>query len=129
MEASGSGNGWLGLPGDWMPPSRFVRAVKLLHAAQPAKNSAEAVNLAEHILNAVDIPYGVIKAQPTGHDFTQWCVIKDLTNQVFYYRSYRDLVLKRIDMKQLSLNPGAATKTIRIEDGSCNFINVTDRLK
>ncbi|MGZ3537849.1 MAG: linear amide C-N hydrolase [Thermodesulfobacteriota bacterium] len=129
MEASGSGNGWLGLPGDWMPPSRFVRTVKLLHAAQPVKNSAEAVNLAEHILNAVDIPYGVIKAQPTGHDFTQWCVVKDLTNQVFYYRSYRDLVLKRIDMKQLNLNPGAATKIIRIEDGSRNFINVTDRLK
>ncbi len=129
VEASGSGNGWLGLPGDWMPPSRFVRTVKLLHAATPAKNSAEAVNLAEHILNAVDIPFGVIKAQPTGSDYTQWCVIKDLTNRVLYYRSYRDMGLKRIDMKQLSLNPGAAPKVIRIEDGSRNVINVTDKLK
>ena len=128
VEASGSGNGWLGLPGDWMPPSRFVRTVKLLHAAKPTKNSAEAVNLAEHILNAVDIPYGVIEAQPTGHDYTQWCVIKDLTNRVVYYRSYRDLVLKRIDMKQLNFNPGAPLKTIRIEDGSRSVINVTDKL-
>lgn len=129
VEASGSGNGWLGLPGDWMPPSRFVRTVKLLHAAAPAKNSAEAVNLAEHILNAVDIPYGVIKAQPAGSDYTQWCVIKDLSNRALYYRSYRDMGLKRIDIKQLSLNPGAAPKVIRIEDGTRNVINVTDKLK
>jgi len=128
VEASGSGNGWLGLPGDWMPPSRFVRTVKLLHAAKPPTNSAEAVNFTEHILNAVDIPYGVINAQPTGHDYTQWCVIKDLTNRVLYYRSYRDLVLKRIDMKQLNLNPAAAMKAIRIEDGNRNVINVTDKL-
>jgi choloylglycine hydrolase len=128
VEASGSGNGWLGLPGDWMPPSRFVRTVKLLHAAKPPKNSAEAANLAEHILNAVDIPYGVIKAQPIGHDYTQWCVIKDLSNRVLYYRTYRDLVLKRIDMKQLNFSPGAATKVIRIDDGNWNVINVTDKL-
>ena len=128
VEASGSGNGWLGLPGDWMPPSRFVRTVKLLHAAKPTKNPAEAVNLAEHILNAVDIPYGVIDAQPTGHDYTQWCVIKDLTNRVLYYRSYRDLVLKRIDMKQLNFNPGATMKEIRIEDGRRSIIDVTERL-
>jgi len=129
VEASGSGNGWLGLPGDWMPPSRFVRTVKLLHAAKPVKDSAEAVNLAEHILNAVDIPVGVIKAQPTGYDYTQWCVIKDLTNRIVYYRSYRDLVLKRIDMKALNFNPGAAMKTLPIEDGSRNIIDVTGKLK
>lgn len=128
VEASGSGNGWLGLPGDWMPPSRFVRTVKLLHAAKPPTNSAEGVTLAEHILNAVDIPYGVIKAQPIGYDYTQWCVIKDLTNRALYYRSYRDLVLKRIDMKQLNFNPGAPTKVIQIEDGSRNVINVTEKL-
>ncbi len=128
VQASGSGNGWLGLPGDWMPPSRFVRTVKLLHAAQPAKNSGEAVNLAEHILNAVDIPYGVIKAPPMGYDYTQWCVIKDLTNRVLYYRSYRDPALKRIDMKQLNFNPGATMKAIRIEDGSRNIINMTDKM-
>jgi len=36
--------------------------------------------------------------------------------------------LKRIDMKQLNFNPGAAMKVIRIEDGSRNIINVTDKL-
>ncbi|MDZ4185083.1 MAG: linear amide C-N hydrolase, partial [Desulfuromonadales bacterium] len=129
VEASGGGNGWLGLPGDWMPPSRFVRTVKLVHAAKPVKDAVEAVNLAEHILNAVDIPVGVIKAQPTGYDYTQWAVIKDLTNRIVYYRSYRDLVLKRIDMKALDFNPGAAMKTLPIADGSRNIIDVTGRLK
>ncbi|MDI6725823.1 MAG: choloylglycine hydrolase family protein [Smithellaceae bacterium] len=129
VEASGSGNGWLGLPGDWMPPSRFVRTVKLVHAAKPVKNASEAVNLAEHILNAVDIPLGVIKAQPAGYDYTQWSVIKDLTNRIVYYRSYRDLALKRIDMKALDFNPGAAMKTLPIADGGWNTIDVTGQLK
>ncbi|MDO9559871.1 MAG: linear amide C-N hydrolase, partial [Syntrophales bacterium] len=59
VNPAGSGTGWLGMPGDWSPPSRFVRTVMIVNSADPVNNAAEAVNLAEHILNAVDIPMGV----------------------------------------------------------------------
>ena len=133
FDATGSGTGWLGMPGDWSPPSRFVRTVHIVHSADPVKDAAGAVNLAEHVLNTVDIPLGVVKTKgPINKDmvdYTQWIVIKDLTNKVYYFRSYQDLTLKKVDMKKLNFNPGAEMKTIHIEDGSRNILDLTEKLK
>lgn len=129
---AGSGNGWLGMPGDWTPPSRFVRTVMMVHSADPVGNAAGAVNLAEHILNAVDIPLGVIKTRGPANkdmvDYTQWVVIKDLTNKVLYFRSYQDLALKKVDMKKLNFNIGAEMKSIRIESGIRTILDMTEKL-
>lgn len=97
----GQGGGFLGIPGDWTPPSRFVRTTAMLAFAAPAPKSADAVTLAEHTLNAVDIPIGDVRADKEHSDYTQWAVIKDLTNKIFYYRSYDNLSLRSIDLKKL----------------------------
>jgi len=133
VNPTGSGTGWLGMPGDWSPPSRFVRTVMIVNSADPVNNAAEAVNLAEHILNAVDIPMGVIKTRHLEDknmiDYTEWIVIKDLTNKVLYFRSYQDLTLKRVDMKKLNFNLGAEMKTIRIESGIRTILDMTEKLR
>ena len=85
----GQGSGLLGTPGDLTPPSRLVRAATLTHFADPVKTSDEAVNLAIHILNTVDIPHGV-----AGEDYTNWIVAKDLTHKALYYRTYNDLTVR-----------------------------------
>ena len=54
--STGVGSGMLGLPGDWTPPSRFVRLALCIDGQLKPKNSIEAINAAEHILNVVDIP-------------------------------------------------------------------------
>lgn len=130
---TGSGTGWIGMPGDWSPPSRFVRTALMVHSADPVKDAAGAVNLAEHILNAVDIPMGVIKARHLESkdmiDYTQWIVIKDLTNKALYFRSYQDLTLKKVDMKKLNFDPGAEMKTIRIESGIRTILDMTEKLR
>ena len=132
IDPTGSGSGWLGLPGDWTPPSRFVRVVKFVHSVPPVKNESEAVNLAEHILNTVDIPWGTIKTNEfpliNAYDYTQWVLIKDLKNKVLYFRSYRDLTLKKVDLKKLDLKRGAATKTTPIESKSGTIVDVTEKL-
>ena len=87
----GHGSGLLGTPGDLTPPSRLVRAATLTHFADPVKTSDEAVNLAIHILNTVDIPHGV-----AGKDYTNWIVAKDLTHKALYYRTYNDLTVRVI---------------------------------
>jgi choloylglycine hydrolase len=101
----GQGTGLLGVPGDWSPASRFVKTFTLLRFAKQAENNEEAVILAEHLLNAVDIPLGDVRdpGKETG-DYTQWVVIKDMTQKAFYFRSYNDLSLKRIDMKKLNFD-------------------------
>lgn len=127
---TGQGSGMLGLPGDWTPPSRFVRMTTFLRFAKQAENALEAINLAEHLLNTVDIPIGMIRERihiGAGLDSTQWIVIKDLTNKVFYFRSYKDLALKSIDMKRVNFNPGSKG-SVAIDMGR-GYMDVTASLK
>ncbi|MDD5008942.1 MAG: choloylglycine hydrolase family protein [Syntrophorhabdaceae bacterium] len=133
IEPAGVGSGMLGLPGDWTPPSRFVKIAYCVDAAQPAKDSAEAVNQAEHLLNAVDIPKGVIKENPAPfvrmEGFAQWVVIKDLTNRVLYYKTYDNTAWKKVDLKKFDLNPGAPQKAIPIDEKPLDAVDVSGELK
>jgi choloylglycine hydrolase len=121
LVSPGQGTGFLGVPGDWTPPSRFVRTVAILGFALPVKTAPEGVNLAEHVLNAVDIPKGDIRETVNGKDYcdyTQWIVIKDMTNRVFYFRSYDNLTLRSVDLKKLDFKAGAKSSNIPIAGGN-----------
>ncbi|MFH1684010.1 MAG: choloylglycine hydrolase family protein [Candidatus Margulisiibacteriota bacterium] len=132
VDQAGSGSGWFGLPGDWTPPSRFIRTALMVHSADPVKDATGAINLAEHILNANDIPLGVVRSSNPGNkdliDYTQWIVIKDLTNRILYFRSYQNLTLKSVDMKKLDLRLGAKTKTTPVNSANDAVIDVTAEL-
>lgn len=99
----GVGGGFLGVPGDWTPPSRFVRMANMCQYARPALDGRAALNLAEHLLNAVDIPKGdiVTSSSPMKVEYTEYACIWDLTYHKGYYRTYDDLVLKSMDFNQL----------------------------
>jgi choloylglycine hydrolase len=100
LDPTGQGTGMLGLPGDWTPPSRFVRIALMKQFVATAKNSKENTNLAYHLLNTVDIPYGTIRANnEKDYDFTQWITVKDLSNFSLSYRTYGDLCPTLIDLK------------------------------
>lgn len=133
IEPTGVGSGMLGFPGDWTPPSRFVRLAYSVDAALPAKDAAEAVNLAEHLLNIVDIPKGMIKEKSTPlvmvEGYAQWVVIKDLTNRVLYYKTYDNTAWKKIDLKKLNLASGAPEKSLAINDKQSRVVDVSGELK
>jgi len=132
IDPTGVGSGMLGLPGDWTPPSRFVRMAFCIDSALPAKDSSEALNLAEHLLNIVDIPKGAIKENPapfiTLEGYAQWVVIKDLNNLILYYKTYENPAWKMIDLKKFNLRSGAL-KSILIEDKQQKIIDVSSMLK
>ena len=134
IEPTGVGNGLLGLPGDWTPPSRFVRASFCLDAAIRPKNAREAVNLAEHILNVVDIPKGVIKEStplPSKelYGLAQWVIIKDLTNKILYYKTYDNTAWKSVDLKKIDLSAGAPSKSLTMADKEIRIIDVSGQLR
>ena len=110
------GSGLLSTPDDLTPPSRLVRAATLTHFADPVKTSDEAVNLAIHILNTVDIPHGV-----AGKDYTNWIVAKDLTHKALYYRTYNDLTVRVIYLDKVQ--PQGKRLKLR------GFKDTTDELK
>jgi penicillin V acylase-like amidase (Ntn superfamily) len=57
-----------------------------------------------------------------------WIAIKDLKNQVLYFRTYENLTLRAIDLKKLDMSPGAPKKAMSIQGGS-GVVDVTGNLK
>jgi choloylglycine hydrolase len=106
----GHGSGMRGVPGDSTPPSRFVRIVfQKQFATQPTDN-ADAVSLALHLLNTVDIPLGTSAAKQEqkpskgNDDYTQWVVVKALTARTFSYRTADNPTLMQINFGELDLD-------------------------
>lgn len=106
--STGQGSGMLGLPGDVSPPSRFVKMAVMLNTVIKPKNASEALNLAQHMINNVDIPKGFVRVAGDNNtatlDSTQWVVFKDLTNKKLHYRTYDDLTIRTVDMKTLDFS-------------------------
>ena len=101
----GAGSGMLGLPGDFTPPSRFVRAVAFVNTMIPAKDAADAVNAASVMLNNFDIPKGLVREGASPEDFhlgyTQWSVIADMSHRVYYYWTMYDRRMRSVDLAKL----------------------------
>lgn len=84
----GQGAGAFGLPGDYSPPSRFVRtAYQKSNAALPADRN-EAVTACFHLLEGVSIPKGVVMTQRGTPDYTQYTAFIDLSAREYFYRTY-----------------------------------------
>ena len=102
----GEGTGLLGLPGDWTPPSRFVRATAIAHATLPVESTDAAMLAALHIVNAFDIPKGVVRS-PAGGDFTAWSSVVDLGARRYMLRTYDDPTPRILALDDLDLSAGA----------------------
>ncbi|KAL9986703.1 hypothetical protein ACROYT_G000885 [Oculina patagonica] len=128
FNATGQGSGLLGLPGDLTPPSRLVRAAAMVHFSDPVKTAEQAVNLAFHIMNTVDIPRGVAASHDHEGmaDYTSWIVVKDLTNKALHFRSYEDLTIRVIHLDKVK--PGKMLK-FKVGTPIGGFVDVTDELK
>jgi hypothetical protein len=78
---TGQGSGLHGLPGDPTPPSRFVMAAATAYLADKPKDAAEALIVAQHLINRVDIPKGLVRDYSEGGkpaaDYTQWTTFRD----------------------------------------------------
>ncbi|MFY9630492.1 MAG: choloylglycine hydrolase family protein [Candidatus Cybelea sp.] len=128
----GAGSGMLGLPGDFTPPSRFIRAVAFVQSMEPAKDAAEGVNAASAMLNSFDIPKGLVR-EPTSGDsymigYTQWSVIADTRNRVYYYWTMYDRRMRGVDFSKLDFDapkpssfPLDRVRTEDVEDRSGDF--------
>lgn len=129
---TGQGSGMVGLPGDSTPPSRFVKIALLMRSAFKANTATDELNLAQHIMNNVDIPIGTIRGKqanaPDVTDQTQWVIFKDLTHSVIYYRTYADTTLHKVDLSQIDFSAGAKALKMPIAD-SQYVIDQTSQFK
>jgi len=130
---TGHGEGMIGLPGDYTPPSRFVRFYVLTRYVDRQRDAKGNLNLAQHIINTFDIPQGIITdMQPDGKtvlkELTQWVTFKDLTNRILYFRTYDNFNIRKVDLKALDFG-AKSVKRISMFDMSEAITDVTGQTR
>jgi len=132
LNATGSGSGMLGLPGDFTPPSRFVRAALFSQAATPNANAEDAVLSAFHILNQFDIPKGSVingsVGQPTP-EITEWTSVNDLQNLRWYFRTFQDQSIRIVDLKEAIKAANGEIRTIETEKSTQPVADVSTEVQ
>jgi choloylglycine hydrolase len=107
ISAFGQGAGMRGLPGDFSPPSRFVRAVAFSSTALPSPTAQDAVLTAFHLLNNFDIPKGSVRSIDNGKvatEYTEWTSASDMTHRRFYVRTFQDSNIRMVDLMRSNLD-------------------------
>ena len=122
LKPFGQGTGMLGMPGDFTPPSRFVRAVAFSQSVLPSKTGHDAIIEAFHILNQFDIPKGSAREHEKDEhgnvvaDYTLWTSAIDLKAKQYFFRTYDNSEIRMIDLMKMNLDAKDIVK-ISIEGG------------
>lgn len=127
LKQFGQGTGLHGLPGDFTPPSRFVRAAVFSSTAIPADNAKDTVLQVFHILNQFDIPRGAVRSVENGKvnvDYTMITGVKNPQNLSYYFKTYNDQNIKVVHLKDFDPN-AKEIKTIAT-DGEQEIKNVSN---
>ena len=109
ITATGMGSGALGLPGDYSPPSRFVRAAFFAASHPKPTTTIDGVQELFHVLNAFDIPMGAAMAGGVS-DFTQMTVARDAHELTYAWKTYGDQHLRQVSLTQLIANAKAPVR-------------------
>ena len=103
LNSFGAGSGFLGIPGDITPPSRFVRAAFYQATAPQQATALETVLQCFQILNNFDIPIGIEfadgKIPADIPSATQWTSATDIANRTIYFRTMYDSAIRSIDLR------------------------------
>ena len=132
IESFGAGTGLLGIPGDFTPPSRFVRAAIYGQAAVPNATADDAVLAAFHILNQFDIPKGsVVNAAIGGkmNEITEWTSVADLKNLRWYFRTFEDQSIRMVDLKEALAAAKGEIRSIDMESSKQPIANVSTNVQ
>ncbi|EKE08127.1 MAG: hypothetical protein ACD_17C00334G0002 [uncultured bacterium] len=127
----GQGSGMVGLPGDFTPPSRFVRASLFSSLAYSVRNAEELVSQTFHILNQFDIPIGVARQKmgdQVATDYTLITTVKDPSRLRYYFKSYEDQTIQWIALKDFDLD-AKKIKNMSTAKGKNSSVNVSSSLR
>ena len=110
--APSSGNGLHGLPGDYLSPSRFIRAVFLSSSVPANFTTSQAAAAAWHILGSFDIPPGAVTLPASnpygggagGYETTEWSVVANNKEMTYSVKMYENTNVYSYDLKKMDVN-------------------------
>lgn len=128
----GEGTGMLGLPGDFTPPSRFVRAAYMVNAVEQPATADEAVSLGMNLIAGFAISKGISRGMGADgkpeFDYTQWTTVYDLARKALYVRTYENQNYKVVHFNKLPLD-GGKNLTIPMDHGFGPYEDVSGQAK
>jgi choloylglycine hydrolase len=93
-------------------------AAATTYLADKPKDATAALTLAQHLIDRVDIPKGLVRDYSQGDkpmgDYTQWTVFRDHANKVYFWRSYDDTGLKSLDLKTVDFSAGQPMRSLPV---------------
>jgi choloylglycine hydrolase len=108
----GGGSGMIGLPGDYTPPSRFVRAVAFAKSARPTETGDETMYELFRILDSFNVPLGAAEGEESKTNLkglrssTCWTTAYDTKNLVMQYHTQHNRRVRQVDLKKIDFGKG-----------------------
>lgn len=100
----GQGLGSFGLPGDYSPASRFVKAAYLSMNSVCEKDEMSSVSQLFHILDSVSMVRGSVITNQKLYDTTTYACCMNATKGRYYYKTYSNSQLTAVDIRRENLD-------------------------
>lgn len=99
IKSFGQGSGMSGIPGDFVPASRFIRACFFVHNSPVFTSSMEGILQVRRILHQFDIPFGSVKTTEGNFEVTHYIGIMDNVNQKYYLYHHKNINVLELSLK------------------------------
>ncbi|MBQ8172207.1 MAG: choloylglycine hydrolase [Oscillospiraceae bacterium] len=117
----GRGFGTIGLPGDFSPASRYVRAAYLKLNSPEASSENKLITQTLHILRNVAMPLGSVRTADGRHELTDYSCC--MSGGVYYFCRYNDSSLRAVDMSHERLDGDTLIVYTKVSDFSPKRLN------
>lgn len=104
LTAFGAGMGAMGMPGDFSPASRFIKAAFLRLNSVCSNEDGESVAHFFHLLDAVAMPRGSVATEAGHWDITTYSCCVNATRGIYYYKTYGSGSITALDMHRVDLD-------------------------
>lgn len=94
----GRGFGAIGLPGDFSPPSRYVRAAFLKNNSVCGEDESSRISQLFHVLDNVAMPRGSVLTADGREELTAYSCC--MSEGVYYYKTYVNSRICAVDMRR-----------------------------
>ena len=100
----GQGLGAVGLPGDFSPVSRFVKAAFMRTNARSEKNEMSNISQMFHMLEGVSMVRGAVVTGEGKYDITTYSCCINADKGIYYYRTYENSAIQAINLHHEDLD-------------------------
>ncbi|MEM1362646.1 MAG: choloylglycine hydrolase family protein [Pseudomonadota bacterium] len=133
MAPIGVGTGMIGLPGDYTPPSRFIRALAWTQTSRPTTGGSDTVSEVMRILDSFQLPLPSADENPNPSELapleysaTQYTVAYDLKNLTVYFHTSDNPAIRSVSMTAFDFDAAPQPVNIPMRNpGMAYAIDVT----